>query len=502
MSTVAMPDRRPSPTLNLGTNNPFRRGPSPDPTSPVKRDPLPSASQERPMSRNPFLDPPSGANTTSRAEQDAATAKLADDIFRAPAAPTRPPPNGPPMRNAPLPHRAGTNPSQGHRPSRSGEFRNGPPGPMRPRPTNGERTNMDSPDKSRQRRNSDSSLMDREKADDERRRRERRKEREARREKEGKSKDPRHRPGKRTHGLDVIDKLDVTGIYGQGLFHHDGPFDACNPHRNRKNNQRAPMQAFPENSANNALGGGNAPRAFNYDQFHGREQESFAEFASSGQDYTTNPGPRRMQDKVATLIDPTGRGEIIHGDESTGLGTSTFLEGAPASRSALQRRESENDPPRMEGNAGGLGRKKSLAMRIRGLSQPRRPGELYNGRVNSPDGYGPKSPESPPSATQSAGGPLRARAIGQEKNPFFGSEHDDAYDRKGAKIEASENNDRLRVREPSSPRGAPQLTRAVTTDSAPTASSFDREEKSSGGGFINRMKSLKGGKRARPEIRG
>lgn len=74
-------DRRPSPTLNLGTNNPFRRGPSPDPTSPVKRDPLPSASQERPMSRNPFLDPPSGANTTSRAEQDAATAKLADDIF-------------------------------------------------------------------------------------------------------------------------------------------------------------------------------------------------------------------------------------------------------------------------------------------------------------------------------------------------------------------------------------------------------------------------------------
>ncbi|KAF2220445.1 hypothetical protein BDZ85DRAFT_26894 [Elsinoe ampelina] len=80
MSLVAMPDRRPSPTNTLGTNNPFRRA-SPDSTSPVKRSPLPSASQERPMSRNPFLDPPAGTNSAPRSEQDAVTAKLADDIF-------------------------------------------------------------------------------------------------------------------------------------------------------------------------------------------------------------------------------------------------------------------------------------------------------------------------------------------------------------------------------------------------------------------------------------
>ncbi|KAF2220446.1 Pal1 cell morphology protein-domain-containing protein [Elsinoe ampelina] len=422
---------------------------------------------------------------------------------REPAGPNRPPPSGPPGRNGPPHPRAGPPPPPGvpgHRHSRSGDHRNGPPRPMRPRP-NGDRNGPDSPDKSRQRRNSDSSLMEKDKAEEDRRRRERRKEREARREKEGKSKDARTKSGRRPFGLDVIDKLDVTGIYGQGLFHHDGPFDACNPHRNRKNNQRAPMQAFPENSANNALGGGSAPRAFNYDQFHGREEESFREFAASGYDYTTQP--KRMQDKVATLIDPTGRGEQIHGDESSGLGTSTFLEGAPASRSAVQRRESDNDPPAMNGtgNAGGLGRKKSLAMRIRGLSQPRRPGEVYNGRVTSPDGYGPKSPESPPSATQSAGGPIRARPMGQEKNPFFGNDHDDAYDRKGARIEASEATDNSRRGGSSSPRAAPQLTRAVTTDSAPTNSSFDREEKASGGGFINRMKSLKGGKRPRPEIK-
>src|ERR1700736_3612880 len=30
------------------------------------------------------------------------------------------------------------------------------------------------------------------------------------------------------------------------VFHHDGPFDACNPHRNRAGSKRAPMQAFPK----------------------------------------------------------------------------------------------------------------------------------------------------------------------------------------------------------------------------------------------------------------
>ena len=53
---------------------------------------------------------------------------------------------------------------------------------------------------------------------EERRRRERRKEREERhkREKEKTRNGGRAVPGKRPQGLDIIDKLDVTGIYGQG----------------------------------------------------------------------------------------------------------------------------------------------------------------------------------------------------------------------------------------------------------------------------------------------
>ena len=61
--------------------------------------------------------------------------------------------------------------------------------------------------------------MDKEKsAEDDKRRRERRKEREARREKDGKSKDGKSAGGSRRkpQGLDLIDQLDVTGIYGQG----------------------------------------------------------------------------------------------------------------------------------------------------------------------------------------------------------------------------------------------------------------------------------------------
>ncbi|KAH8835719.1 hypothetical protein DL96DRAFT_1575346 [Flagelloscypha sp. PMI_526] len=45
---------------------------------------------------------------------------------------------------------------------------------------------------------------------------------------------------KSSQHADVIDRLDFTGV---GLFHHDGPFDACAPSRNRQRN-KAPMFAW------------------------------------------------------------------------------------------------------------------------------------------------------------------------------------------------------------------------------------------------------------------
>ncbi|KAI0033432.1 hypothetical protein K488DRAFT_9327, partial [Vararia minispora EC-137] len=54
---------------------------------------------------------------------------------------------------------------------------------------------------------------------------------------------PRHK-SKKTSGsmhADVIDRLDFSGV--GPMFHHDGPFDACAPSRNR-HRQKAPMYAW------------------------------------------------------------------------------------------------------------------------------------------------------------------------------------------------------------------------------------------------------------------
>ncbi|CAA7258682.1 unnamed protein product [Cyclocybe aegerita] len=49
------------------------------------------------------------------------------------------------------------------------------------------------------------------------------------------------RPKKGSQHADVIDRLDFTGV--GPMFHHDGPFDACAPSRNKHRN-KAPMYAW------------------------------------------------------------------------------------------------------------------------------------------------------------------------------------------------------------------------------------------------------------------
>jgi hypothetical protein len=177
--------------------------------------------------------------------------------------------------------------------------------------------------------------------------------------------------------------------------------------------------------------------------------------------------------------------EPLHGEESMGLGTSTFLEGAPASRTAIQRRESDfgevvNNP------GGGLGRKKSLAMKIRGISNNRPGGGSGGaGRTTSPE-FGEKAgtPTTPLATTQSTQ---------DSTNPFF-KDYDREYEKKGAQITFAEEKTG-RARAPSSPKRGLGLERKTTSESTV-------EEPKSGGGFLSRVKSLKGGpRRARGEKR-
>ncbi|KAF1958329.1 Pal1-domain-containing protein [Byssothecium circinans] len=509
----SMPDRRPSPglSLELSSNNPFRnRASSPAIPSPALQ--TPTSGGSRPMSRNPFLQ-------TFEAEfnRQAQLIDMSADMKESPKKATfansteelfnnltlddgekkrAPPSRGPPGRS-------GTLPVKGHRPSRSDEeeprerrprdaedekrrMRGPPRGPKRPSGS-GSRPPppRGSPDRRerRTRRNSESSMIDKGSLDphEERRRRERRRERDERAKdaKDGKDSKSRSTRVRKPHGLDIIDKLDVSGIYGPSMIHHDGPYDAVRPHRNRKKDQRAPMEAFPLNSANNALGGsGPVNENIDLDQFHGRGAEGFSDFGIAS---TKRPG----LDARAQTFGPKERADIVHGDMSHGLGTSTFLEGAPASRAAIAQRESENQKAMADG---GLGRKKSIAQRFRGISQPRRD---FEGRpkITSPGaGLSPNGPLS------TGGG--YARDKNNEANPFFDS-YDEAYERKGTAIKIAETENKEGATSPSSPYGRNALTRAATSDSLPSPPATRPQNE--GGGFLNRMKSLKGGRRPRPE---
>jgi Pal1 cell morphology protein len=257
------------------------------------------------------------------------------------------------------------------------------------------------------------------------------------------------------------------------VFHHDGPFDACNPHRNRKGSRAAPMQAFPKDSRNMALGG-SGPNNSNIDlaQFHGRGEEGYNDYSTSAVADEVGESFKRPGAARSTSFHPITRVEPLHGEESMGLGTSTFLEGAPASKTAIQRRESDYDGA-MNGAAGGLGRKKSLAMKIRGISNNR----TTAGRNMSIDvGDKVASPTSPLATSQSV----------QDTNPFF-KDYDTEYEKKGAQIVFAEDKSG-RARAPSSPKRGLGLERKTTSESV-------AEEPKSGGGFLSRVRSLKGGPR-------
>ncbi|OAX81334.1 hypothetical protein ACJ72_04319 [Emergomyces africanus] len=339
----------------------------------------------------------------------------------------------------------------------------------------------------RPRRNSESSLMNIPSKsldpEDERRRRERRhREREARH-KDGKSRSKRTN----SHKLDVIDKLDVTSIYGTGLFHHDGPFDACNPHRNRKGSRTAPMQAFAKDSRNMALGGaGPNNSSLDLNLFHGRGTEGYTDYATSG----TLTSSKIDQ---SAAFDPTSKLEPIHGAESMGLGTSTFLEGAPASRAAIQRRQSENESHNLQN--GGLQRKKSLAQKIRGINNRER-----SSRVTSPDATMDSNNNNTTHASPNRTSSSRRR---NDRNPFFQQQdYDDAYEKKGVKIHLNSDDgmsDNLIPKTRQRSTSSPKATSGENSITAERSSSIGGGEDakapaqvaSGSGGFISRVKSLR-----------
>jgi hypothetical protein len=221
------------------------------------------------------------------------------------------------------------------------------------------------------------------------------------------------------------------------------------------------MQAFPKDSLNMSLGGsGPLNRQVDQATLMGTNTgEAFKEYSS---------GAVAKSGEVP-VFDPRGRSAVLHGEESLGLGTSTFLEGTPAARTAIQKREAEQAAQAV---ASDLQRKKSLAHRIRNINR----GGGSSGRMTNPEGvYSTRSPDG-------------------ERNPFFSE-----YGKEPESLTVR----RTGTRSPTSPpppvprRGSDTvapLERRVTSDAL---SSPTEESSKPSGGFMTRMKSLKGGRKNR-----
>jgi hypothetical protein len=102
---------------------------------------------------------------------------------------------------------------------------------------------------------------------------------------------------------------------------------------------------------------------------------------------------------------------------------------------------------------------------------------------------------SPEPGIKSPTTPLETGKSETNSNPFF-KDYDQEYEKKGAQIASAEEK-QSRARAPSSPRRGLGLERKITTESVDGG-----EDGKSGGGFLSRVKSLKGGpRRARTERR-
>lgn len=232
------------------------------------------------------------------------------------------------------------------------------------------------------------------------------------------------------------------------------------------------MEAFPEGSLNNSLGGAGPlnPRPDHATFMGQHDQEAYIDWQIKDKNV-----PSKSE---LPVFDPTSRGSAVHGDESLGLGSSTFLEGTPAARTAIQQRQ---DELAQELTTNGLARKKSLAHRIRNINKGNsREREFQSlGRLNSTDYNYARSPPADGGRTSNS-----MQTPNSERNPFFSEYGQGKGGEEGFSVRRTDNQ---------SPRG--NLERRATTDAAMT---LEEQQQQKPTGLLGRMKSLKGGRRTRP----
>ncbi|KAL3230187.1 hypothetical protein RNJ44_01550 [Nakaseomyces bracarensis] len=177
--------------------------------------------------------------------------------------------------------------------------------------------------------------------------------------------------------VDTIDKLDVTGLFG-GSFHHDGPFDAVTPHRN-KNSKAAPVLAFPADGPNSTIGGVSTKKSAMNEVF-GVEEDDDTDLYNIRDRSVGSTASVNTKDAIRgnvgefKQVDVKSKTDKVHGPTTYGLGSTTFLDGAPASKAAIR----DDIRNHSQGNRMGVQRHKSLSQRLGIAGENSRSGSRAN----------------------------------------------------------------------------------------------------------------------------
>ncbi|KAL0951281.1 hypothetical protein HGRIS_007992 [Hohenbuehelia grisea] len=247
------------------------------------------------------------------------------------------------------------------------------------------------------------------------------------------------RSKKSSQHADVIDRLDYSAV---GLFHHDGPFDACAPSRNRQKN-KAPMLAWSPNpddakqfaasNTNSPYPSANAYAAFSQNAYPEQpkkkvdaiaeawgihEPEPYEEFFAGGGTKSETPASSIYNGRDAHSSRKRGKDELAPPVPHVGRSRTNRRSAVPPPQPIMVPDASTDiDAPMVSPPANGNApkRSKSLMQRIRKMR------DAPNVPVNndySDNGATPPSPSSP--NTDSYSGAASARPGHRSQNSFLG----------------------------------------------------------------------------------
>ncbi|CCE64365.1 hypothetical protein TPHA_0H01590 [Tetrapisispora phaffii CBS 4417] len=148
------------------------------------------------------------------------------------------------------------------------------------------------------------------------------------------------RPRLQSGKCDRIDELDVTATFGR-LFHHEGPFDAVAAYTNM-NYKVAPIYAFPPDGANNTLGPlrktrftGIAKSDLYYRPRFLYDNELDMSGNEENNQYNSLYDNPDNSSSSLCCFDSKTNVKKVNGPATAGLGSSTFIDGCPASRNEV-----------------------------------------------------------------------------------------------------------------------------------------------------------------------